>query len=153
MRRRYGFRIRFSDTFISIKRQLSVLFQAEIFITLMKTVEQICVYSINSSNGKQTNKRANKSNYKTFGHNWKFNCNEICSKQLLPCVGLWNGILWWVQGQPGGHKAAYLPASAPQREMKPNLFKHTYKCIKKEIIRISHSIEIDSFLIKLAQFK
>lgn len=39
----------------------------------------------------------------------------------LPCVGLWNGIRWWFHGHPGGHNAAYLPANAPQRDIKPNL--------------------------------
>lgn len=39
----------------------------------------------------------------------------------LPCVGLWNDILWCDHGQPGGQSAAYRPASAPHCDMKPNL--------------------------------
>ena len=41
----------------------------------------------------------------------------------LPLDGLWKGIRWAVagQGQPVGHKAAYLPARAPHCEINPNL--------------------------------
>lgn len=70
--------------------------------------------------------------------------NILKKEFILPWVGLWNGILWWVQGHPGGHKAAYLPANAPQREMKPNLQKFTPARKKNVLINLSQKkVEIN----------